>query len=201
MKIFSLRVLFLAMAGFYSHGFAETPPDFPLEKGNYWVYRGEVKFLVPKNEEEKQNGGFSEPKNEVVTWKMEVIDTLERNEDVFAALIKGGPWDLAWYQSGKERGDYMILRVGKYLYYLYSGEEALELWEKLQASDSGRLPDLGNQEAFLDFPLATGKVFGCIGEDYINRLSSGRHCWLRVAGHFSRVFPEQKSFQSPQFGL
>jgi len=93
-----------------------APDFFPLEKGNYWIYRGETKFLVPKKnptEEEKKNSTKNEEKSEVLTWKMEVVDTLERDR-CFVALIKGGPWDLAWYEPGKARGDYMILRVDRF---------------------------------------------------------------------------------------
>lgn len=105
---------------------------------------------------------------------MEVADTLERPE-VFAALIKGGPWDLAWYEPGKERGTYVILRVRGLRYYLYSGEQAEKVWAQLQESAPGIIPhEITEGEIILDFPMVQGKVFG--GE--FANLLRGRYCWL-----------------------
>ena len=139
---------------------------FPLEKGNYWVYRGETKFLVKNPATEK-----NEPKTEVLTWKMEVVDTAER-QLLFAALIKGAPYDLSWYEPGKTRGDYLIVRVGTATYYLLSGEAALAAWAKIK-DETNNLEDLGG-ELFLDAPLMDGKVFG---GDFAN-LARGRYCWV-----------------------
>ncbi len=174
---------------------SKSPNYFPLEKGNYWIYRGETKFLVPKKnatKEEKQKGAANEQRSEVITWKMEVVDTLERPH-VFAALIKGGPWDLAWYKPGKPRGDYVILRVGEFLYYQYAGENAQKLWAKLQESDPRFIPsDIEEGELILDFPLAAGKVFG--GE--FSGLIRSRYCWV-VEGENTlnaKRFPGAKKF-------
>lgn len=145
-----------------------TPEYFPLEKGNYWIYRGETKFLV-KNPSTDKN----EPKTEVLTWKMEVVDTASRNL-LFAALIKGAPFDLAWYEPGKAREDYLIVRVGTATYYLFRGGAALAAWAKIK-DEAQSLVDLDKEgELFLDAPLTEGKVFG--GE-FIH-LASGRNCWL-----------------------
>jgi hypothetical protein len=75
-----------------------APEYFPLEKGSFWIYRGETKFLV-KN----PATGKNEPKAEVLTWKMAVVDTVTRDL-LFAALIKGAPFDLSWYEPGKAGG-------------------------------------------------------------------------------------------------
>jgi len=146
----------------------QEPDYFPLVKGNYWVYRGETKFLVRNPATEK-----NEPKTEVLTWRMEVVDTITHNL-LFAALIKGAPHDLAWYEPGKARGDYLIVRVGTATYYLYSGETALEAWAKIK-DETQSLVDLDDTgELFLDAPLMDGKVFG---GDFHNLLR-GRYCWV-----------------------
>lgn len=147
---------------------AQEPDYFPLAKGNYWIYRGETKYLL-KN----PNTGQNEPKSEVLIWKMEVVDTAAR-ELLFAALIKGGPEDLAWYQPGKERGDYVIIRVGTATYYRFADKAALDAWEKIK-DKTQPLSDLGESgELFLDAPLVEGKVFG--GD--IGSLARGRYCWV-----------------------
>jgi hypothetical protein len=80
---------------------AETQSEyFPLTKGNYWIYKGETKYLVPKKEA-PPNSGQNEAKSEILTWKMEVVDTTEGG-NYHAALIKGMPMDLAWYTPGKD---------------------------------------------------------------------------------------------------
>jgi len=61
-----------------------APDYFPLEKGNYWIYRGETKFLV-KNPETGKN----EPKSEMLTWKMEVVDTTTGVLLIDAPLMEG----------------------------------------------------------------------------------------------------------------
>lgn len=155
----------------------EPSDTFPLEKGTYWIYRGTAEFLVPKKNptaEEKQKGIANQESHAELTWKMEVVDTLER-PNLFAALIKGGPWDLAWYRPGKPRGDYVILRVGKLRYYQYGSETALKLWKQLQASDTHSYPsDIEEGELILDFPLAPGKVFGGDFSAYLR----SRYCWV-----------------------
>ena len=189
-----ITLLLAAVFGLTTNVFADSkrPNYFPLEKGTYWIYRGETKFLVPKKnatEDEKQKGVANEEKSEVLTWKMEVVDTLER-PNVFAALIKGGPWDLAWYEPGKARGDYLILRVGDLRFYQYSGKQAQELWAKLQQSDARFIPsDLEEGELILDFPLAGGKAFG---GDFSGIMRS-RYCWV-VEGESGKSFPGAEKF-------
>jgi len=174
-----IGLLVAALLGVSTQAFAASrhPGLFPLEKGRYWIYQGETKYLVPKEnatEEEKQSGTANEQKREVLTWKMEVVDTLER-PGVYAALIKGSPWDLAWYKPGKARGDYVILRVGEFRYYQYSGEAALELWGELRGLDPRFIPSgIKEGELILDFPLAPNKAFG--GD--FSALLRKRYCWV-----------------------
>ena len=150
-----------------------VPDYFPLQKGNYWIYRGETKFLV-----RKAGSNENVPKSEVLTWKMEVADTFTYDR-LFAALIKGAPFDLDWYEPDRPRGDYLILRVGATAYYLYSGDKAKNAWKNLH----GDSPDFGMLEKegdlILDTPLLVGKVWG---SELMHR-SHGRYCWLVEGEH------------------
>lgn len=76
---------------------------FPPSKGSYWIYQGVTKWTKPNSNEVIER---------TLKWKMEVIETINR-EQVTAAIVKGFPEDLAWYEEGKERGDYLIIQVGK----------------------------------------------------------------------------------------
>lgn len=140
---------------------------FPLEKGNFWVYRGETKFLI-----KSPVTGKNEPKTEVLTCRMEVVDTATRGL-LFAALIKGAPFDLSWYEPGREPGDYLIVRVGTAAYYLFSGDSARNAWAKIKDGESLDELDKGG-ELLIDAPLMEGKVYG--GD--FNALLRGRYCWL-----------------------
>ena len=157
---------------------------FPLEKGNYWIYRGETKFLV-NSPATKTN----EAKSVVLTWKMEVVATASRDR-LFAALIKGAPFDLSWYEPGKTRGTYLIVRAGIAAYYLFSGDSAREAWTQIK----GNAPSLGKlglgRGLLIDAPLVEGKVFG--GE--LMNQARGRYCWV-VEGE--RAF-RPKRFPSPE---
>lgn len=129
-----LQLLLCAAALFLGSSRAVADSDdFPLQKGNYWIYRGEIKYLVPKKDA-PPNSGKNEPRSEILTWKMEVVDTAS-GENSFAALITGMPMDLAWYEPNRSRGDYLILRVGSSSYYLYSGKKALAAWAILSSKE------------------------------------------------------------------
>lgn len=148
---------------------------FPLEKGNYWIYRGEVKWSEPDGGSVVVNGvkmQTNATRSKNLTWKMEVVDTVQK-DIVFAALVKGMPGDLGWYKPDKERGDYCIVRVGTGHYHLFEGEQALQAWEKIQGK-SNDLHDLVNENTlFLDVPLIAGKVYG----EFANT-PQGRYCWV-----------------------
>jgi len=74
----------------------------PFVKGRYWLYEGTVKYV--KEDEVKGN----EVKEQHITrWKSEVIDTFE-GKDFKVALLKGFPFELAWYQEDKPRRDVIV---------------------------------------------------------------------------------------------
>ncbi len=140
---------------------------FPLSKGNYWIYSGEVKWW-----QKNDATGKHEDQSKTLTWKMEVIDTASRGL-VFAALIKGFPYDLCWYEPDKERGDYLIVRVGTGQYHLFSGKAVKGVWDKIK-NPEGSLFELVNEDSLiLDVPLIVGKLFG----DYA-QTTTGRYCWV-----------------------
>ncbi len=149
--------------------FAENSGDyFPLEKGNFWIYRGEVSW-VQRNPATDEN----EIKKQTLTWKMEVVDTARRGK-YFGALIKGMPNDLAWYEPGKSRGDYMILREGRTKYFLLSGDNAKTAFAKLQSKNEPLDKLVVTDDIILDLPLTVDKTFG--GDPaYPDRR---RYCWV-----------------------
>ena len=126
------------------------PPFFPLTKGTYWVYQGTTKWQEESSEKVSEK---------VLTWKMEVTETIERGH-VTAAVLKGHPLDLAWYKEGKTPGDYLIIRVGPDEYYLLTEQRVQEALTKLRDQDDILADLVKDVEQFLDLPLTPGKIFG-----------------------------------------
>ena len=83
---------------------------WPLKKGKILTYRGTVKWTVA-------NSTPPLVKEKVITWKMKVVATFRRDQ-LFAALVKGMPQDLCWYDEAKKPGLYLIVRVGAGHYFL-----------------------------------------------------------------------------------
>src|SRR5262249_16060235 len=133
---------------------------FPLSKGGYWVYQGTV-----KGRETQMNCDSTKPVEQALTWKMEVIETIDRAR-IIAAVIKGYLYDLAnpeVIKSGKIkmiRTDYLLIRVGEGKYYLMDGDEMAAALKRLR--DRTDSPDSLVEEDYLvfDLPLSRGKVFG-----------------------------------------
>ena len=81
---------------------------FPLSKGNYWIYQGVVKAA---------QSGSDIILEKKLTWKMEV-ENLIIKDSVAVAFIKGYPADLAWYEKGQGRGEYLIVNIDDRKFYL-----------------------------------------------------------------------------------
>jgi hypothetical protein len=144
---------------------------FPLEKGNYWIYHGETTWAEP------QRGGRRsarpQAKRAVLTWKMEVVDTLCGN-GWQAALLKGFPGDLSWFEPGMARGDHLILQIGGGSYYLFHETDALEIWTGLKTSRVLR-PGVATAESlFFTAPLARGRIYGGSRQN----VKRGLYCWV-----------------------
>jgi hypothetical protein len=70
------RIAFTIAVVLPSCGFALSPELFPMSKGTYWIYRGEVKWQYDET-----------VKSARVEWKMEVVETIFRTDGA-AAILK-----------------------------------------------------------------------------------------------------------------
>src|SRR5262249_54356700 len=133
---------------------------FPLSKGGYWVYQGTV-----KGRETQMNCGSTKPVKQVLTWKMEGVETIDRGR-IIAAVIEGHLYDLMNPKVIKSkkvemiRTDYLIIHVGEGKYYLMDGDEMVVALKRLRdRTDS--LDSLVKEDYLIfDLPLSRGKVFG-----------------------------------------
>jgi hypothetical protein len=117
---------------------------FPLKRGAYWVYQGPVKWT-------KVNS--AEIVEEEITWKMEVERVFQRNAIVGYEMV-GAPWDLAWYESGKEQSKYGIIQAGGQFYTV-----AYEAVIRLMNEEDNLFGLVDENDLLLDVPLANGKKF------------------------------------------
>lgn len=175
-------------------GLAEGADPFPLVKGNYWVYRGLTRWTPENSHEVREN---------VITCRMEVVNTL-RKGNLRAAVLKGHPQDLAWYQDGKEAGDYLIVRVGAERFYLYtySMNKVVAALRESGPGAKSTVPE-DPQSLFLDLPLKLWKRFG---EPEMVERPDGWYCWVVeeiTRRHFADVagIPPEKQWTEFQLAL
>lgn len=117
---------------------------FPLERATYWVYQGIVKWT-------KVNS--SDVVEEEITWKMEVERIFQRNT-IVGYEMHGAPWDLAWYEAGKERSKYGIIQAGGKFYLV-----PIDTVVRLMNEDDSLFGLVDENDIFLDAPLIHGKKF------------------------------------------
>lgn len=129
----------------------QPPPDpLPMTKGTYWVYTGPVKW-TPEDSNEVQE--------QVMTWKMEITDSFQR-DGIRAAVVKGHPSDLAFYEEGRAPRDYLIVSVNDQKYYLLNAERAQAALRRFKDSEDVLVDFVDDSELWLDLPLPPGKSFG-----------------------------------------
>lgn len=148
-----------------AHPPAKTPPVFPLSNGTAWTYQGIVKWADART-------GRAHEKD--VTWKMEVVETFERRE-VMAAHVKGFPSDLMWYSEDRPPGDYLIVGVSGYKFYLLQEPLVQPALKKLRDPNDSLQGLVQEPQLFLDFPLIVGKEFG--ETEMLTRTSDGLYRW------------------------
>lgn len=134
---------------------------FPLKTGAYWVYQGPVRW-TRMNSSDVAEGE--------ITWRMEVVRVIQR-DDILGYELLGAPWDLAWYEPGKERSKYGIIQAGGRKFYRVSLETLARL-----SNMTDDLSDLVNDSTiFLDTPLATGERF-CDAASQAR--TDNMYCWV-----------------------
>lgn len=154
---FSLATL-VCLAPFAQAEPARLKDYFPLHKGTVWTYEGVVHW---------KGGADKKPDEKRLRWTMEVLETFE--ESFFsAALLRGHPDELAFYEPGRKPSEYVIVNSGGLYYKL-----ARAAWAVLKQPGSARSECLKDVPLFLDAPLAEGKRF-CEPEQL---LVQRNYCW------------------------
>ena len=105
---------------------------FPLAKGITWVYSARVKW---------GSTGTAVGGVKTLRWTSTVADSY-RDRGVEAALLHGGPWDLAWYAPNLRAKDYLVVRAAD-TYYLVQND-ARATFSEIKA---GKIGDLATRLA------------------------------------------------------
>jgi hypothetical protein len=147
----------------------QAPPversEFPLEKGNYWLYQGNVAWVETNS---------TAVQRRTINWRMEVTEVISRDL-VVAAVLKGHPRDLIWFDPKREPGSYVIVQVNLRKHYLLEGDRAQVVLKRLK-DPSDLLSDLiRDSEVFLETPVTLAQRF-CEAE-MLTR-TDWMYCWF-----------------------
>jgi len=123
--------------------------QFPLNKGATWTYEGEAEWTTVMTQKVRSGR---------VRNVMEVLQFIP-GETGFAAVVRGFPMDLAWYEPGKGKSISVIICKKGRLYQESSRSAKGAAVKARQLLADHAYPAPGG-EPFLELPLRPGKVWG-----------------------------------------
>lgn len=138
-----MLVLLLVSAGAAQHKPAKNSDAagsslFPMTKGTTWTYQGHVK---------------TENIDIHMRWTVTVVDAVDTPE-ISAALLRGGPWDLAWYQPNVQPGTHVVARLGNTYYLLH--DDGRDTFADIKAGSVRDLQDRLSDDVWFRVPLHQG---------------------------------------------
>jgi len=152
-----------------SRGGAQVPSvpatgPIPLDPGTQWVYAGQVRWT-----------DSTKVRSRSIRWTTEVV-AASTGPGARAAVIRGLPLDLTFYEPGQAPTYSVLLEVGDSLYRVPAAEvsEAMQLAEQLSRKPETR-PE--SAELLLLQPLTVGRKWGQAAEDK----ERDEYCWVVVA--------------------
>jgi hypothetical protein len=137
-------------------------PAFNFAKDTTWVYEGVVKW---------DDKGKAQQKT--LTWKMHIIDKIERSDGIVGYVMQGHPIDLTFYDASKPPSDYLYIAKANRIYQItLIDTRPIERIKDVQDA----LADLLNDETIVyDFPLSANKKFG--PSQFLGN-SDGKYTWV-----------------------
>jgi len=154
---------------------------FPLVKGNYWIYKGKIKWTP--------EGAGQKVKSKSLTWQMNTHDVME-SAKYRIALVTGFPNDVAWYEEGMTPQYSLVVQDDKCIYWngYENRDNAMEAAKAIEADNQSSMSDL---KCIIEFPLTKGKKYGVSDESrpdtmyawYLKKINKVR---LKVKGYKSQ---------------
>ena len=182
----SLIVLYL-----FSQVQGPAPPDLPLEKGSYWVYRGNVAWTAANS---------ATVQRQSIEWRTEVTEVIER-DSLVVAVLKGHPRDLISFEPKRQPGLHLLVQVSGRKHYMVSAPRAETVLKRIK-DPSDLLADLFQEgEIFLETPLSLGQRFcetaGLARTDWM-------YCWIveeERTPTVKRVPGVPSMWDGPEYGI
>jgi hypothetical protein len=151
----NLRIFFSLIAFVFGFGLANafgSPSSacpIPLEKGIQWTYEGQVEWTIV---------GSATVKSRNIRWVTEVVDTVI-GTNTQAAIIRGFPDELAWYEPEQLPDFCVIFSVSNRVYRI--GAENEKQARDFAQNVVGNPSHLSSSAIeLLIFPLAEGAKWG-----------------------------------------
>ena len=132
----------------------------PMAKGTTWVYLARVKWA----------GQGSDVGTKTLRWTATITDSFH-NGDIEAALLHGGPWDLAWYSPEVKPKDYLIVRIADTYYAVM--DDTRETLASLKSADASELQEKLANDIWFRVPMQ-------ISDDYcahVQEKTAPFYCW------------------------
>ena len=135
-----MLLLLLAFAGF------APCAQLPLDAGATWTYRADLTWV--------RRGGRAAHRS--IVWTARVL-TVRATDSSVAAIVRGWPSDLAWWEPGRAPGRSAVYCVGGRVYLLRAPADSGAAFLTGLLDDTQR-PD--SADLILELPLHTGALFG-----------------------------------------
>ena len=119
----------------------------PMSKGATWIYSARVKW---------EKDGTEVAGAKTLRWTVTVADSIQKG-DISAALLRGGPWDLAWYDPAVKPQEHLIVRMGNTYYLLH--DEAAATFADVKAGKIADLKDRLADDVWFTTPMEIADTF------------------------------------------
>jgi hypothetical protein len=142
---------------------AQPDQIYPLSEGTTWTYAGRAKWTVDNSTEVR--GGR-------LRWTAEVVKTFS-GPGVTTAVIKGFPFDLAWYDPQKEPNYTVVVENSNGL---FESDVETESDAEALAANAIQGRKIGGDQ-LVKFPVRVGD---CLGDDSTapELLANHMYCWF-----------------------
>ncbi len=128
-------------------GIAQETPIFPMAKGTAWVYSARVKW----DADDSRVAGAK-----TIRWTVTIADSFQK-DNIAAVLLKGGPWDLAWYEPNVKPQEHLIVRLDSTYYLLH--DEAAETLADIKAGKTSDLKDRLADDIWFQVPMEIADTY------------------------------------------
>ncbi len=142
---------------------AQRDPIYPLSEGTTWSYAGRAKWM---------NTDVPGVRSGNLRWTTEIVKTFSA-PGLTAAVIKGFPFELAWYNPKTTPGFTVLVENGKGLFEADADSEAEG---ETLAAKASRGQEVG--ELLLKFPVHVGDCVAAEGTDSPELLAAHMYCWF-----------------------